>query len=453
MGITKSSSLVGWYVVFILFIAGLVSVLDRQIINLLVDPIKTDLGITDTQISLLQGLSFAFFYAVFALPMGVLADVWSRVRVIVGGMILWSVATIFCGLSNSFASLFVARMFVGIGEAGLGPAGSALIADKFPPEKVGRAISIIGSVGYVGIGMSIVFGGFIVTKAETLRSVGFGLFAQMSAWQIAFVVCGLPGIVLALIVLATLRDTSTSQSEQSIGSNVTFSETRKAFREAISYVWTHRRGYAAIFFTTPIAAALQYGLASWIPATLERKFGWEPTEIGLKYGLVSASCGFLGAITGGLATDALRKRNRHDANVLVGLVSVSVSLPFILIFALADTDIYSVPALMMMAFFGSMYFGPGLAAIATVSPRQSRAQIVALYLMVGTVVGLSLGPWLIAFLTDTVYENAARVGESIAVVAVLLSVMCLAILTRGRKAFAAFSRQSETLFQVSKSTV
>ena len=421
----------GWYawcVVGLLFLAGLISFLDRQIINLLVDPIKADLSISDTQVSLLQGLAFALFYSAMALPMGWLADNWRRVYVIVLGMLLWSVATMICGLAWSFGSLFAARMLVGIGEATLGPAGNSLIASYFPKDQATRAISLFASAAYIGTGVSVLFGGLIVDTVATADVLSALPFYELQPWQVTFLVAGIPGIVLGLIILALVTEPQRAKGPAG-------STDGASLRDALSFLWRHRRPLSPMYMGLPLLASLQYGLAAWIPSYFSRIFGWSAVEIGLRYGLIAAGFGFCGAVSAGFIADVLRKRGVADANVMVGIAASALSAPVIVAFGLSNSETLSVALLVFIALLGSMPFGVGVAAIAMNVPERIRAQMVAIYFLVANLVGLSLGPSLIAIFTDYVFADTFNTGSSIALAAVVLTPLALLFLLAGRAQF------------------
>lgn len=411
--------------------AALVSLIDRQIINLLVDPIKLDLGVSETQISLLQGVAFAVFYAVMALPMGWLVDNWSRRYPIIFGMLIWSIATIFCGLAWGFASLFVARMLVGVGEAALAPAGNSLIASLFPRDQTTRAIAVFNSAAFIGIGLSVLFGGLIVEAvAESGQVVSF-MGRELQPWQIAFIAAGIPGIALAVIILLFVKE----PVDRRVPTTDSSGSASTSLRTVLAMLWLKRRALSPIYVGLPMLAALQYGIGAWIPSYFARGFGWGPAKIGLTYGLMAAGFGFLGAVSSGLICDFVRRRGYPDANVRVGILAAALSMLLIILFGLSSNETASVALLVGITFLGPMPFGPGVASIAINIPEQVRGQAIAVYFLVANLVGLSIGPTLIAAFTDSVFGDTAMVGHSIALAALLLSVLGLFFMVSGRKHF------------------
>ena len=189
----------GWITVAFLTIAYLFSFIDRWILGLLIEPIKADLGLTDTQIGLLLGPAFAIFYATMGLPLGWLADRRNRVRIVAVGIGLWSLATAASGLAKSFIHLFIARMSIGIGEATLSPCAMSIISDSFPREKRSRPIAVYTTALSLGAGLASLLGAAVLTWAKTGGDITFPLLGALAPWQATFIVVGLPGLLLALV--------------------------------------------------------------------------------------------------------------------------------------------------------------------------------------------------------------------------------------------------------------
>jgi MFS family permease len=204
-------SAASWYVVAICMAAYVLSFVDRQILSLLIGPIQADLGISDTQFGLLHGFAFAIFYATLGVPIAGFSDRMARPAVISAGIAVWSLATAACGLAGSFAALFGARVMVGAGEGALSPATQSLIADLFSREKLGRALAVYSLGSFVGAGLAFVAGGAVIAAATAHGTVHIAGLA-LRPWQLCFMIVGLPGLLLALIVAMTVRDPRPSAS-------------------------------------------------------------------------------------------------------------------------------------------------------------------------------------------------------------------------------------------------
>ncbi|MGH9937465.1 MAG: MFS transporter, partial [Blastocatellia bacterium] len=202
---TESSLKYAWYVVFVLMVCLTLSFIDRQILSLLVGPIKRDLGISDTRIGLLQGLAFALFYTLMGLPVGWLVDRYSRRTIIAAGVFFWSLMTALCAVAGNFWSLFAARLGVGVGEATLGPAAMSLTSDYFPKEKLGGALSVYAMGIFIGSGLALIVGGTVVSAVAGMPAVTLPIIGEIASWRLTFLIVGAPGLLVGLLVY-TVRE-------------------------------------------------------------------------------------------------------------------------------------------------------------------------------------------------------------------------------------------------------
>jgi len=413
-----------WYVVVVLTIAYVVSFIDRQIMSFLVAPIRRDLEISDTQISLLMGLSFAIFYTLFGIPLGRLADTRSRRGIISIGIAFWSLMTVACGLTRRFWELALTRMGVGVGEAALSPAAYSLIADYFPPNRRATAMSVYSMGIYVGSGLSFILGGWVAGKVAGQESVVLPLLGAMRSWQVVFVAVGLPGLLVALLLL-TIREPvrrGPSQSGKLAAAPATIAET-------FSYV----RDNAATFICLNLAIACltlnSYGSSGWIPTMFMRRFGWSPGDTGLVYGLVVAISGTLGVVGGGWLADRWTAQGRIDAPVRVAWVSALCWLPSGILYPLMPNGWWTAALLIPTVFFGSMPYGVAPAAIQRMMPNTMRAQATAIYLFVINIIGMSLGPTLVALLTEHVFKDEKALHYSLLIVGCVSYVIAAVLLS------------------------
>jgi MFS family permease len=419
-----------WYVVAILTIAYIVSFIDRQIMGFLVDPIRRDLGISDKQISLLMGLSFAIFYTLFGIPLGRLADTRSRRAIISVGIAVWSLMTVACGLTRNFWQLALARMGVGVGEAALSPAAYSLIADYFPPTRRATAMSVYSMGIYIGAGMSFILGGWIAGKVVGQESYVLPLFGALRSWQIVFVAVGLPGLLVALLLL-TVREPlrrGPTQSGKQVAAPATVGET-------FAYV----RDNAATFTCLNLAIAFltlnSYASSGWIPSLFMRRYGWTPGNTGLVYGLVVAISGTLGVVGGGWLADRWTRQGRVDAPVRVAWVASICWLPFGILYPLASNGWWTAFFLIPTVFFGSMPYGVAPAAIQRMMPNTMRAQATAIYLFVINIIGMSLGPLLVAMLTQDVFKDEKALHHSLLIVGTASYVIAAVLLALSQRQY------------------
>lgn len=413
-----------WWVVAILCVGSVVSMLERQVINLLVEPLKADLHISDTQISLLQGFAFAIFYAGMALPIGRIVDARSRVSVIAWGVLIFSIATFSCGLATSFLMLALARTFVGVGEATLTPAGMSLLSDYFPPEKLGRAIGLFVGSTYAGSGLSLIILGGVLKLLGQHPDISLPILGTVKDWQLAFLLSALPGFAfIALMLLVREPPRSTSVGE-AVGQPVALAETFAFIRNNFGRV-------IPIFLGIPLLAAANFAMNAWVPTFFIRTYGWEAAAIGPIFGLMVILCGTGGTVAGGALSDALAARGVRQPGLLVPIVTALAAAPFVAAFPLTGSSSASLALLVPAMFFGSMPFGAGSAGIVSFAPNRMRGQMIAMYMVLATVIGTGGGPWVIAVWTDTVLVDPTLIRWSIAVVAGALFIAGAAIIATG----------------------
>jgi MFS family permease len=413
-----------WTVVVILCLGSVVSLLERQVINLLVEPLKADLGVSDTQISILQGFAFAMFYSVVAIPIGRLVDARSRVAIIFWGTLLFTLATFFCGLAAGFATLFVARMFVGVGEATLAPAGMSLLGDYFPPEKLARAIGLFIGSTFAGSGLALLIIGAVLNMLGQHPDIVMPLVGPVRDWQLAFMLAALPGIVFAAIVLL-VREPPRSQSED------VAVEPPAPFAATIRYLFANIATFAPLFIGLPLLAAANFAMNAWVPTFFMRTYAWEAGKIGQIFGLMVMILGTGGVFAGGALSDWLTARGRRNAAIIVPLFGAICAMPFVLIFPLADAATRSLWLLGPAMFFGAMPFGAGPAGIISTAPNRMRGQLIAIYLLVASLVGSGVGPWAIAAFTDGVMGDPMLIRYSIATMATALFLVGASVLAMG----------------------
>ncbi len=416
-----------WYVVVVLMIAYVCSFVDRQILALMVAPIRRDLEISDTQMSLLMGLSFALFYSILGLPIGRWADRSSRRKIMAWGIALWSVMTALSGGARHYWHLFLARVGVGVGEAALSPPAYSMIADYFPRERLGTAISVYSLGIYLGSGIAMMVGGWITGQLAGEASLMVPILGAVRPWQLVFIVIGLPGLLIALWV-ATLREPV--RGAMSGGT----STTPVSVAEVTRWVRTHRGAFLGHNLGFAMISLVNYGWAYWVPTWLQRAHQWTPQQVGLNYGLWTATFGVAGVVAGGWLGDRLARRGFTDAKLRVGLFGLSFELVTGLILFLSPTSLVAW-TLVPTTFFASFGFGAAAAAIQEISPVPMRGQTSAIYLFVINLIGQALGPFLVAFFTDSVFQDDLMIGRSLIVVTTSGLILAAAILLLGLKPF------------------
>ena len=411
-----------WYCVVVLFGIYINSFLDRQILSLLVPPIKADMALSDTQMGFLGGPAFALFYIVAGLPIGWLADRMSR-RLLVGlGQLFWASATFAFGLSRSFGQMAAARIGVGIGESTLSPSAYSLITDLFPPNRLAFALSVYGMGIYVGSGLASLVGGYALDAMGVRTGPGaqsatyvLPFVGERQAWQVVFFVVALPTLPLSLLLL-TVREPLRrgvlrvrNASGELRAPSVPFGRFLAYLRAHRSTILCHNVGFAFLSFSG-------YGAAFWTPALFTRVHGWELAYVGKVLGWVTILAGPAGTLCGGWLADRLLERGHVDARVRVALVAAICWLPFGVLYPLMPTGFGSVLLMIPATFLAASFWGIAPAAIQQLVPSQMRGQASAVYLFVVNLLGLAFGPQLLAVLTDYVFQDEMKVHYSLATV-------------------------------------
>lgn len=376
----------------VLLLAYILSFIDRNVMAILVGPIRKSFEISDFQYGLLHGLAFTVFYTFLGLPIGRLADRKSRRTIIGVGVLFWSVMTCACGLVRSFGGLFVARMGVGVGEAALSPPAHSLLSDIFPAKLLPRAMSIFTLGITIGGGMAYMIGGWVlgaVGDAElSLPWVG-----SLEPWQLTFILVGLPGFLIGALVW-TIREPKRRGRARGEGEVAPVSEVLRYFR-------THARLYGAIVGSVSMLSVLGYGTITWYVEMLIRNFGAQASEVGPTFGWIFIIAGSVGALSGGLLAERLGSRHR-DANLRVVVLAAALWLVPGIVGPLMPTQDGALLMAAPILFLMSSYFGPAIAALQTSTPNEMRALGSALLLFAANLFGLGLGPPLVGALTTHV---------------------------------------------------
>jgi len=418
------SAAYAWFVVVLLMLAHVLSFADRQILNLMVGPIRADLGISDTQMSLLMGFSFAVFYTVCGIPLARWADRSSRKALITAGVVVWSLATAACGLAQRYSHLLLARIGVGVGEATLSPSAFSLITDYFPRGQRATAISVFGMGTYIGGGLAFLIGGLVIHYASKAGPMVLPLLGEIKPWQSVFLVLGAAGLLFSLALLLIREPERTHGPAQSIPLAEVFGVLRRNARALCA----HHFGFAVI-------ALSGYGSAAWLPTYFIRVLGWSPMQTGLIYGSIVAVFGTLGIICGGRLADTLIARGRTDATLRVGVWSALAATPGIAVLMTTTSLPLIVVLLAIGVFLLSMPFGAAPAGLQEIVPPRMRAQASAVYLFVLNMVGLGFGPTAVALVTDYGFGHDAAVGYSILVVCAAAQLLGALLLRSGYAAY------------------
>jgi MFS family permease len=428
-----TSDLRAWSTLALFSTAYFFSMLDRQILAVLVEPVKADLQISDTQFGLLQGLAFAIFYTSFGVPIAIFADRWNRKLIIAGGIAFWSLSTVAAGLARSFPAMFGARIGVGLGEACLAPAAYSILSDLFRPQLLGRAIGIMHTIAALGIAGSAAIGGFV-----------FGFFSRSSAfegygvpaWGMTLIAVGVPGMLLALVVLVAVKEPLRKAMR---GPEATAPAGHSDVREGITSVLKqNNRFFVRLLSASSLLSIGTFAVLTWSAAYLLRVFHLSPEQLGIHLGIALGLGALLGPLIAGAVTDAMYARRGADAATLVLLicsallvVSIGAGIP------LADGVVTATIVIAIASIAGAGVQAAAATVIQLRAPEQFRARVSALWLCCNNLVGLTLGALLVGALTDAVFRSPTAIGLSIAVVTTasgLPGTILVATLLRNRAA-------------------
>lgn len=417
-----------WFVVIVLMSLYIFSFIDRMIIALLFQPIKVDLGLSDTDIGLLHGLAFALFYTFVGVFIARLADNWNRSTLISIGVLLWGLATAACGLAGSFTSLFMARVLVGVGEATLSPAAYSMISDYFPPEKRAKAMSVYTSGIYFGVGAALLLGGIVIGIVGSAGEVDIPIIGSAKPWQLVFFAVGLPGVLFFVLVRFCVREPERRE----------ISEVPPSFTAFLEYFKARRPLYLGHYIGFSFLVMYSYSFSAWTPAVLIREYGLSPAEAGFRLGLVILLTAPAGIMLGSVISEKFRNRYGTGAALQVGFLGAALGLIPAVLFPLASNIWLALLLMGATQFLISLPFGVAPATLHEVTPNQFRGQVVALYLFFINIIGLGIGPTLVGLITDYGFKDEAAVGYSLLVMGAVFLPLSAFILWRSSKNFKAY---------------
>lgn len=404
-----------WYVVGVLLVCYVFSFIDRQIISLLVEPIKRDLGLSDIEIGALQGVAFALLYTTLGVPIGMLADRFSRRWIIGIGVFIWSIMATLCGLAKTATHLFWARVGVGVGEAALSPAAYSMMTDIFPREKQGGAFSVYNMGITIGSGLALLIGGLVVAAVSGEgKTFVLPLVGEVRAWQMAFIVTGAPGVLVALLLM-TVREPVRRGLLKKTDASGKESSQRPSFFELLRFVGKNVDFYSLHFVALALLSLVGYGVGAWLPSALIRGFGVSAGEVGVVVGTFTLLINTLGLFSAGKLSDYLTRKGWQDAPVVVCLVSACGIAILSSIPVLMPTVTLMWVALGFSCFVFHGYVAMGPMVVNQVTPNQMRALVSALYLFVVNMVGMMGGPLIVPLITKLVFNDESQIRYGLAI--------------------------------------
>jgi MFS family permease len=402
---------VAWRSAIIIFFISMIATADRMAIAMLIGPIKKDFGIGDFQASLLIGAAFTSFYVLFLLPIGWAADRFSRSKTLAICLFLWSLATVSCGWATGFAMLFLMRMLVGAGEAGMAPTVHGIIGDSFPRESLAKPLALQGIGFQVGSAVGVAAAGAVVSAAAAGAYSGWPVVGNMAGWRIAFVAIGLPGL-LALILIPLLHDP----------------RLKPAARASTEHVMPFLRDNASLVVLALLFAgisAMALGcVTGWIPEYLQRAHGFSPMKAGATLGSILLVAAFAGQGIYAIIVDWLVARGVKDATLKVGLIPIALSMPLAWVAFLADSAASFVPLLTALLLCIAPCNALNNTVIQTIAPTPLRSRLTAMAILSVSIFGFTLGPAMVGWLSQYVFGEA-NLGSAIQLV--IMGSMAIAV--------------------------
>jgi MFS family permease len=400
-----------WFVVGTLTIAWVLAYLDRTIITLLTPALKVDLNLSDTRVSIVQGLAFSLFFALAGLPLGRLVDRGNRRNIIIAGVLCWSVMTLCCGLATTYWQLLAARVGVGIGEACLAPASFSILADYLAPARRGKAIGIVSSGYAVGTAGSNILGGLLLKMIGHRSEVWVPLLGNIAPWRFVFLVFAVPGILIALLMLLVkepLRRGTAAQRSESF----------------TPYLLANAPVFLCIYAACALAAIVALGFTLWGPVALMRVHGMSVGDAGLVLGSIQLVTGFIAGFTGGYVSDLMMNRNPLDGRLRVLALIAPLMAVSVLLFCLPVGLTASLIGYGGIKMGFTMMYAAAYVAVQELAPSTMRGQAIAVLVLVVNLVGMGAGPTVIAMVTDYGFRDESKIMGSILVVCLTSTLLC-----------------------------
>ena len=394
----------GYSAVAVMTLAQVFAFIDRQIPAMLVEPIKQDFNLNDSQIALLGGAAFSIFYAIMALPIGYAVDRYKRVNVLGTGIFVWSLMTTLAGLANSFGRLFGARIGVAVGEAVMAPVSVSLVSDYFPQNKQGKPMGIITAGVYIGIGATLIGGGYLIDYLTDIGGITIPGIGYFKPWQATFLVVGIPGILISIAAFML-------HEPRRLGLSKKLDETKKVI--IFSHLKQNKSTLFPMFGGLIFMALIFYSFTFWAPSMMVRTYGLSLTEVGFTLGIITIISSILGTIFSGATVDYLRTRGHSDAPIRTAMYACIFAMPAICFAPLVESVVTSWVLIAIYLFFISSFAPLGLLAVSGISSNEVKGQMAAVHAFLMMAFGLSLGPQITAFFTDFILQDESKLGLAV----------------------------------------
>ncbi len=416
------------YSLFCMTIVVMFTVLDRSVMSLLIEPIKQDFGISDTQAALLIGAAFSLPYGIVGIGVGRLADTFNRRNIVAASLAFWSACTVACGVSQGFVSLLIARMGIGAGESGYGPASWSIATDYWPREKVAFATATMGIGAMLGTGLALFLGGAVLHFVSDWPPVDIG-FGVIRPWQWTFVIVGAPGLLWALVVLTSKEPRRRGLADGAKAQKTPVSETAR-------WIMDDWRTYTAVIGGMAMKAMMLAVPATWGATFIHREFGWELSKVGMISGTITLIVSPIALMAGAKLSEYWTKQGRQDTNLRIVLYGLIAAIPLMIIGPLMPNPYLVLAVNAAASFVGTLGFGPSIAAFQVITPNRMRGQVGALTQFCNNVIAFALSPIIVALFTDYIFKDEGSLKYSMVLNASIMGALSLIIVLQGMKPYA-----------------
>jgi MFS family permease len=399
-----------WYVIGLLTLASTISIIDRQVLNVMIGPVKRDLGgLSDFQVSLIMGLAFTSFYTLLSYPAGWIADRHNRRNLMAVGITAWSIMTMACGMAGTYWQLFFTRMGVGVGEATLGPAANSTLADYFKPKRLPLAIGVVSAAPFIGQGLANVIGGPLVEYLEAVPSIVVPIIGEVYSWQAVFLILGIPGLLVGALIM-TIKEPLRQNKLVGENEHVPFSQVWEFVLE--------RKKFFFFIFAAYLGLSIQgWSLFSWLVEYYIRDFGWTRSQITLTYGPIAGIVGIMGSVGAGAFCGFLLGRGGRDASVRIVFWGTCALLPLAMLMTSVSDAWVGIGILIPVTFLMAMPSGLIMTTLQSVCPNELRGQAIAFYLISVNFLAYTFGPSMPPVLTQLFFGSEEGLGDAIAILA------------------------------------
>lgn len=415
-----------WYTAGVLGCCYAVAFIDRGILGVAAAPVQQSLGLTDSQFGMLHGMAFVTLFFLAGIPLGWLADRWSRRAIIASGMLFWTAMTAACGLASGFAALFLARIGVGLGEACLVPAGASLLAALVPRQRLARATAIFLVGAAVGSGLALLGGGYLLGQLTKVGIIHVPLLGDLVPWRVLFLLACLPGLAAAPLVM-TMSEPRRLHAPQPFWPHM---------RQTMAHMRRHGRAYGCLVGATACSNVLAQSQGAWMPLFYLRHFGWPPGQSAMLVGGMFLLTAPTGQFVGGYLADRLQARNVPGAQNLCLAMGLALSIAPGALFCSTSSLPLSIAGYMLFNFIAFATTPNGMVGTQIITPPALRGTATALMVAVVSLVGIGVGPAAVGLLTDHLFHDGAKLGWSMLLVFALAGLAGTVLALAGRRAFA-----------------